>query len=98
MLLGDLLASFDDEAVATQVVLGLDDLPLVAGLRRQAEESGETLWALAASAMRRYAAQASDEEWISLMGALGRASDPGMVCLKRALAFVLAQERNVSPT
>ncbi len=89
MLLGDLLARFTDESIAAETVVGLGDLALLAGLREQAEASGLSLGAFAAGAMRRYAAEASDEEWVTLMGALGRAQDPGAVCLQRAFAHVL---------
>lgn len=90
MLLGDLLARFDDEGIASEAVLGLGDLALAATLRTAAEADGLTLGAYAAAAMRRYAAEASSEEWVNLMGALGRAEDPGAVCLRRALDHVVA--------
>ncbi len=90
MLLGDLLARFDDEGIASEAVLGLGDLALNATLRTAAEADGLTLGAYAAAAVRRYAAEATDEEWVSLMGALGRAQDPGAVCLRRALTYVAA--------
>jgi hypothetical protein len=90
MLLGDLLARFDDETVAAEAVLALDDLPLVARLRAGAAADGVTLGAYTAAAVRRYAAEAPDDEWLSLMSALGRAQDPGMVCMRRALAYMAA--------
>lgn len=90
MLLGDLLARFEDESVASETILRLGDLALVAALRQRAEAEGETLGAYAAGAVRCFATEASDEAWISLMGALARAEDPGSVCLKRALAHRLA--------
>jgi hypothetical protein len=90
MLLGDLLGQFTDESIAAETILGLGDLKLIAKLREQAEASGLTLGAYAAGAVRRYAAEATDEEWVTLMGALGRAQDPGAVCLQRAFAYVLA--------
>ena len=90
MLLGDLLARFDDEGIATEAVLGLGDLALIAKLRAAAEAHGMTLGAYIAAAVRRYAGEASDEEWVSLMGALGRAQDPGMVWLRRAFDYVTA--------
>ena len=34
--------------------------------------------------VQRYATETSDEEWITLMGALNRSQDPGATCLKRA--------------
>jgi hypothetical protein len=92
MLLGDVLSRFTADSVAEETILGIGDLALMARLRAQAEASGLPLGAYAATAVRRYAAEATDEEWITLMGALGRAQDPGAVCLQRAFAHVL-QER-----
>lgn len=91
MLLGDVLAQFDDEAAATETIVALDDLPLVARVMKEAESQGRSLGEFAASTLRYYSARASDEEWITLMGALGRARDPGAVCMKRAFAFVLQE-------
>lgn len=91
MLLGDVLAQFNDESVAAETLLGLDDLALVARLQAQAESQGRSLGEFAATSVRNYAAHAPDEEWITLMGALGRAADPGAVCLKRAFEFMLAE-------
>lgn len=92
MLLGDVLARFDDETVAAETILGLGDLALIARLRERAEAVGQSLGDYAASTVRCYAASAPDEEWITLMGALGRAQDPGAVCMKRAFAYMLAQD------
>ncbi len=86
MLLGDLLSRFDDENVAQEAVLALGDLAMVARLREAADANGMAFGAFAAGAVRRYAAEASDEEWITLMGVLSRAADPGSACLRRALA------------
>ena len=85
MLLGDLLARFDDETVASETILRLGDLSLITTLHAQAEARGETLGGYAAGAVRRFAAEASDETWTSLMSAMARAEDPGAVCLKQAL-------------
>lgn len=93
MLLGDLLARFRDETIATEIVLGCGDLVLIAGLMEQAQMNGQTLGSYAAGAVRRYAADASDEEWVTLMGALGRAEDPGTVCMWRAFDHVLQEDR-----
>jgi hypothetical protein len=90
MLLGDLLARFTDESIAAETILGLGDLALITRLREEAQANGLTLGAYAAGAMRRYAAEASDEEWVTLMGALGRSQDPGATCLRRAFAHVLS--------
>ena len=86
MLLGDLLNAFDDEAVATETILRVGDLALIAAMQREAAALGLSLGAFAAATVRRYADSASDEEWTTLIGQMGRAEDPGAVCLKRAFA------------
>ncbi len=89
MLLGDLLAHFSDESVALEAILRLNDLSLLASLREHTEANGVELGGFAANAVRRYASEASDEEWITLMGTMGQSPDPGAVCLKRALAHAV---------
>jgi hypothetical protein len=88
MLLGDLLARFDDESLATEAILSLGDQSLLAALRERAAADGLQLGTLAVTAVQRYSAEASDEEWIALLGALARSKDPGLTCLKRALLHV----------
>jgi hypothetical protein len=94
MLLGDLLSRFDDENIAQEAVLALGDLALIARLREAADADGTAFGSFAAGAVRRYAAEATDEEWTTLMGVLSRAADPGSACLRRALAHVLGSARS----
>ena len=54
MLLGELLARFDDETVASETILRLGDLSLVAALRARADAEGVTLGAYAAGTVRRF--------------------------------------------
>ena len=89
MLLGDIVAQFSNGGVTEEAVLGLSDFALLAELRAQAEASGSDLGTYAAAAVNRYASEAPDEEWVSLMGAMNRAQDPGSAYLERALAFAL---------
>lgn len=93
MLLGDILSRFDEPAVAAEAVAGLGDLALLVRLSQAAEAQDISLGEYASAAMQLYAAHAPDEEWITLMGALGKADDPGAVCMKRAFAFVLLNDR-----
>ena len=79
--------------LAREAVLALGDLALVARLREAADADGMAFGTFAAGAVRRYAAEASDEEWTTLMGVLARAPDPGSACLRRALAYVLEPAR-----
>ena len=85
MILGDVLANLQDEGEAAELILGLGGLSLLANTCESAEAEGIDLATYARCAVQRYAAEASDDEWVSAMGALGRASDPGMIFLKRAL-------------
>jgi hypothetical protein len=87
MLLGDLLARFSDEALATEAILSLGDLHLLTALRERADTDGLQLGTLVVNAVEHYTAEASDEEWITLMGVLGRSPDPGLAFIKRALAL-----------
>jgi hypothetical protein len=86
MVLGDLLARFGDESSAAETVLGVGGLSLLAALRTGADAEGLGLGAFAAMAVRRYAEEASNEEWVTLMGELGQSADPGLAFIKRALA------------
>jgi hypothetical protein len=89
MLLADVLSQFKDESFATESILRLGDITLLAQLRAEAEANGQSLGEYAQGAMRRYAAEADDDEWVSLLGALAGTQDPGSVCLQRAFAYVL---------
>lgn len=88
-MLGDLLASLTDETTATETILRSGDLKLLRAAQEQAAAEGLGLAAYVAQAARRYANEASDEEWISLMGLLNRSPDPGATCLQRAFAYAL---------
>ncbi len=88
MLLGDVLARFDDEAFAAETVLRVGDVALLSRMQQRAEAEGESLGSFARSAVQRFTTEADEETWVSLMGALARAQDPGTVCLARAFAYV----------
>ncbi len=92
MLLGDLLNQFCDEAVATETIMGFADIALIARLRAGASANGQSLGAYTGGAVRRYTAEASDEEWITLMGALSAAKDPGLVLMQRAFEYILKRD------
>jgi hypothetical protein len=88
MMLGDVLARLNDEGEAAEIILGVGDLRLLAAMRKHAETEGLDLAAYVRATVQRYAAEASDEEWITLMGLIGRAGDAGTACLKRAFENV----------
>ncbi len=86
MLLGDLLARFNDPIVAEQALASLDDLSLVTAVTVKADAAGLSTGDYAAECVGHYADTATDEEWTTLIGQMGRSVDPGSVLLKRALA------------
>ena len=86
-MLGDILASLTDEATAAETILGAGDLALLAAVRERATAEGVDLADCVTQTMQRYTAQASDEEWVTLMGMLNRSHDPGTTCLKRAFEY-----------
>ena len=90
MLLGDIIARLDDEAVAAEALLRLGDLGLLADLSALAAAEGLTLGSYAAWAVRAYADAAPADEWLGLLADLVRVDDPGAAYLRRALAFVVA--------
>jgi hypothetical protein len=86
-MLGDLLASLTDETTAVETLVQLGDLTLLETARGKAAAEGIELAACVTQTVQRYAATASDEEWVTLMGLLNRSQDPGAACLKRAFAY-----------
>ena len=94
MMLGDLVAHMADGAAVEETLLSLADLSLLAELRAQAEASGLELGAYAAAAATRYASEASEEEWVTLIGAMARTQDPGAIYLKRAFVYAIGQAAN----
>lgn len=94
MMLGDLVARLADETAAEETLLALTDLTLLADLRAQADANGLELGPYAAAAASRYASEATEEEWVTLMGAMSRSQDPGAVYLKRAFAYATRQAAN----
>jgi len=84
MMLGDLFSRLTDDGQATEIILEAGDLPMLAAMRARADAAGLDLATFAKASLQRYAIEASDEEWITLMGLIGRTNDPGRICLKRA--------------
>ncbi|HEY4982230.1 MAG TPA: hypothetical protein VII24_09905 [Pseudolabrys sp.] len=86
-MLGDILARLSDETTAVETILGAGDLTLLAAVRERAAADGLDLAACVTQTVQRYTHEASDEEWVTLMGMLNRSPDPGTTCLKRAFAY-----------
>jgi len=83
-MLGDILARLTDETTAVETILGAGDLTLLTVAKQRAAADGLDLAACVTQTVQRYTHEASDEEWVTLLGQMNRANDPGAVCLKRA--------------
>lgn len=92
MMLGQVIERLSDDEFATEAMIGLDDLALLAEIDRAARDAEETPAIYAAGAARRFASHASDDDWLALMGAVARADDPGAACLKRMLLWSLRHD------
>jgi hypothetical protein len=88
-MLGDLLASLTDETTAIETILGAGDMKILAAVQKKAAAEGVELAAFVTQTVQRYVNEASDEEWITLMGLLNRSQDPGATCLARAFEYGL---------
>jgi hypothetical protein len=84
MLLGDILARLSDETAVIETILSSGDLMLVAAARERAAADRLDLGTCVTQTVQRYTHEASDEEWVTLMGMLNRSPNPGATCLKRA--------------
>ena len=93
MLLGDVIAGLDDEVHAMQTLIGLGDLALVVRVEQAATGEGLTPGAFAARAVQLFSSQASDEDWVSLIGVMGQTTDPGQACLRKMVEFALRPSR-----
>jgi phosphoglycerate dehydrogenase-like enzyme len=90
MLLGDVIVSFEDPACAGEALLALDDLALTAAIAAAADEEEMTAGEFAMQSVEAFVDGASDERWLTLIGLMSRADNPGQVFLRRILSDVLA--------
>lgn len=89
MLLGDLIRRITDEAAATELIVGLGDLAMLQAMTARAAGEGLDLASFSRDAVRSYAARASEEEWVTLLGQIGKSADPATVFIRRAFASAL---------
>jgi len=90
--LGDLIARFEDEAVAEEALLNLDDLALTARIHDACARKGMTLGEFASGAVQQFSSTASDEEWVTVIGQMGQSAEPGLILLHRSLVWQLARD------
>ena len=95
MQLGAILATLSDEDDAATALDALGDVVLLARVQEMGARHDETPGEYVANASRRYAALASDEDWLALMSAIERADDPGRAVLDRMMLWAL--QRDAAP-
>jgi hypothetical protein len=92
MVLGQVLQQLGDETFATEALLAMRDLPLMVEIEMTGRQFGESPGEYAAGASRRFAAAATNEDWLALMTALERADDAGAACLKHMVEWSLRRD------
>jgi hypothetical protein len=92
MLLGTILARLDDEADAGAALEALEDIVLLTEVDAMGTLHGESPRQYASGATRRFAALASNEDWLALMTALERTDDPARTALEQMVRWSLVQD------
>ena len=92
MQLGALIANLDDEANASAALDALGDLVLFSEVSAVGARYDESPGDYVNSAVRRYASNASNEDWLGLMTAIERCNDPARAVLQRILRWALAKD------
>ena len=90
MLLGDLIAKFDDPDFAGEALFALDDLVLTAQVTAAAAAENISPGEFAMQAVGQFVNHAKDEQWLGLVGVMAKSDNPGQVFLRRVLASGLA--------
>lgn len=89
MNLGTLIANLHDEVASAKALDALGDIVLYAQVCAMADRLDETPAAYVATSAGRFAAMAGDEAWMSLISAMERGPNPGVIALKRMLRWSL---------
>lgn len=92
MQLGALLNHLENEATAGAALQALGDIVLFARVEAMGAEHDEEPGVYVANGARRFAARASDEDWLGLMNAIERASDPGRAVLEKIVLWSLDKD------
>jgi hypothetical protein len=90
MLLGDVLAKLEDPAFATEALLAIDDIVLTTRIGAAAAAEELTPGEFAVQSVGWFVNRASDEEWLTMIGLISRAANPGQTFLRRVLSNALA--------
>jgi hypothetical protein len=94
MMLGDLIAQLEDEALAAEALLATGDVVLIARVQAAAETARSPVGAFLQEQIGRFSTCATADEWVAVMNAAGRDELPGAACLRVMLGVALAFEEN----
>ncbi len=94
MLLSSILTKLQNEADAGAALEALGDVVLFSQVETAARKHDETPGEYASGAAQRFAAAASDEDWLALMTAIERSDDPAQTTLERMVRWSLAADAN----
>jgi hypothetical protein len=92
MQLADLIDHLESEEDAGNALMAIGDLVLFAQVVAMGKRFDESPAAYTAGAVARFAAGASDEDWLTLIGALERAQEPRQAFLLQALKWALTRD------
>lgn len=93
MLLSDLIRQLESSETAAADLIAAGDIALMADVTDVALEFGETLGDYVMSAVRRFAGQASSDDWLNVMAHVGRVSDPGATLILAMTKWAVKQDR-----
>lgn len=97
-MLGNILRSLTDPAVAEAALLQLDNAAIVHQVRDDAGAMGITVGDFVARAVRHVLDHAGEEVWLSLLGAMARTPEPGAAALRIILNRALPKSQPGSGT
>lgn len=95
MLLGEILNALRDEGAAAAALVSLGDIRLMAEVDAARKLHDEDVGEYVSGAAQRFTRLASDEDWLRLMTALERSSNPAATCLADMVHWSVA--RDTSP-
>lgn len=92
MHLGTLIARLEREDNAAMALEALEDIVLFSAVSEAGSRYEESPGVYVAGAVARFSNGAGDEDWVSLIGHIERAEDPGQAALVRMLQWALAHD------
>jgi hypothetical protein len=92
MQLGTLLNQLENDSHAGVALEALGDIVLFARVEAMGAQHDEAPGEYVANGARRFAARASDEDWLGLMNAIERSQDPGRAVLEKIVRWSLEKD------